>query len=215
MLWLSGKQEVGTHQQPSNPHAPLRHTTKRRLYLCSTRTPKDPSPEDPSQETRKEPERKLAAALPGFHLPKELRWSQRSSQGRLYNIYNTEQHLLLTWFPASSTVPGPGLGRYGMVAPFGGDCRGNRKIQLNHSSDYWVSNITLIQHMIWSDRSLLVLQLRSWTRFISNSLMSQSRWGDVRTFIVKIMSFSLSWFSAEVWSFEMLQVEDNWSDKLR
>lgn len=28
----------------------------------------------------------------------------------------------LTWFPASSTVPGVGLGRYGMVAPLGGDC---------------------------------------------------------------------------------------------
>lgn len=29
----------------------------------------------------------------------------------------------LTWFPASSTVPGVGLGRYGIVAPFGGDYR--------------------------------------------------------------------------------------------
>lgn len=33
----------------------------------------------------------------------------------------TIQHCPLTWFPANSNVPGVGLGRYGMVAPLGGD----------------------------------------------------------------------------------------------
>lgn len=44
---------------------------------------------------------------------------------------------ILTWFPESSTAPGKGLGRYGIVAPFGGDCRREEK---RERFTLWITN---------------------------------------------------------------------------
>lgn len=42
---------------------------------------------------------------------------------------------IFTWFPARRTAPGAGLGRYGIVAPFGGDCKHKIKKLLTSTQD--------------------------------------------------------------------------------
>lgn len=63
------------------------------------------------------------------------------------------RHRPLTWFPASRTVPGVGLGRYGIVAPFGGDWNRNRKWEMRKSQSVYLSSVS--EQDIWE-----------WNRFV-------------------------------------------------
>ena len=52
------------------------------------------------------------------------------------------RHGPLTWFPASRTVPGVGLGRYGIVAPFGGDWNRSRTWAMRKSQSVSSSSVS-------------------------------------------------------------------------
>lgn len=100
------------------------------------------------------------------------------------------RHRPLTWFPASRTVPGVGLGRYGIVAPFGGDWNRNRKWEMRKRQSVYLSSVS--EQDIWE-----------WNRFVFQThwicaddlgAFDERQWAGriVKVFHVTIFTFFLS-----------------------
>lgn len=84
------------------------------------------------------------------------------------------RHRPLTWFPASRTVPGVGLGRYGIVAPFGGDWNRNRKWEMRKRQSVYLSSVS--EQDIW-EWNRFVFRLNESVRMIWERLMNVSELG--------------------------------------